>query len=178
LEVALGGEVSGQLGLTGTLITNPNSPDFLKASANPILAISGGLKEGAGQTFTVATGKLVGGVSITGGEFFGPSSGATIGSLEGHSGGAYLGVEAKVGIGLAGSGVASVAIPQDGLATWAEAGVDITGEATPSTVNATGEIGLGYQYTGKSFGQVDLMAGFMRPYHTRYANWVQSGRTP
>ncbi|HEB92097.1 MAG TPA: toxin [Gammaproteobacteria bacterium] len=172
MEVAGGIQSVVEGGLAGTLITNPNSPDFLKVSLNPTVGGSSGLKVGAGQTITGVTPVGVGGVSITMGEFFGSSSGATIGSLKGFSGGGYFGAEGKAFVGLSGAVVASVAMPNEGLATWGEGGFDIQGRGS-GTFNATGEGGLSYKYTAPSIWSKDLLPDSARRIHAQYVDWLQ-----
>jgi hypothetical protein len=177
LEAITGGQIVGEVSVAGTLITLPNSQDFMKSTVNISVGVSPGLKFGTGQTTTVVTPVGNIGVSFTAGEFFGHPSKATLESIPGHSVGASLGAEGKLGIGLKGAGIASVSIPNEGYATWVDTGVDIQGRGS-DTFNLTGEIGGNYKYTFPSVLTLDLMPGFMRDYHKKYVNWVQAGTMP
>ncbi|WP_419661205.1 insecticidal toxin complex protein, TcdB family [Desulfosarcina variabilis str. Montpellier] len=174
LEGAAGGELAIEYGLALSLITNPNSEDFLKIGANPLIQGNLGGKAGPGQTATLITPEAIGGVSITAAEYFGPSSEGGLESLPGWEGGAYLGAEAKIGAGAEGAIVGSATLPTaDGM--WVGAGVDLQGEGS-ATGGLTGEGGISGRKTFESIGVVDLMPQFLRSYHSEYIDWVNRGR--
>jgi hypothetical protein len=167
----IGGGLYGGGGVAATLILNPNSPDFLKASVNPFgsVDLSGklGLEVGGGP-------QVSGGVSVGFGEHIGDARNATLASLPGPQVGLYGGGEGQAIIGVEGTGsvlVSGTAIDDFWVDT--ELGVSVLGEGAGGVSLVGGGI---YKEDFESIGTFDLMTETGRDLHRKYYEWIHSGR--
>ena len=130
-------------GVSGTVILNPLSPDFLKLSVNPMIQGNVGVKGGSEAE---AGPKGGGGISLTVGEHFGDPQNININSLGGVSYSGGIGLEGQV-IGEAqGSIIGSVAPTGVNNEVWVDVGGDVSVFGGPGA-GISGEIAVGGGYT-------------------------------
>ena len=170
-EYYVGAALTALVGGTGSVILNPNSPDFLKAAINPMggVDLSGkiGVEAGGGP-------QVGGGLSIGLGEHFGDSRNATIASLPGPQVGVAWGAEGKAigGVELADS----ISVSGNNITDfWGDLAIggSVSAEASAG-VAVVG--GVSYKDVYPSIGTYDLLPEVLRQYHSNYYDWVHSGR--
>lgn len=170
---SLGGGIEGLAGptLALTLITNPVSPDFLKAAVNISEQVSVGIKGGEKVEGGFKGG---GGVSLTLGEYTGDSSDAIIESLSGVSATGAFGIEGQLIGGLQGSFVgsyapASLPNPSPG---WFDGGIDVSGFAGLGA-GISAKIAGGLKYTEPAWKEADLLPSPLRSLHQWFYQKLQ-----
>jgi RHS repeat-associated protein len=184
--IGVGGEVLGGGGFALGVITNPNSPDFMKWSVNPFLSGQIGVSGGVGATGPAivlppspAPNKGGVGLSLSISEHFGDARKATLGTAPGlnlsnFALGGSLGAEAKAIAGVSGDVVASVSgSKMDDF--WVEGGFDFQPVAATGE-GLTGEGGVSLKYTFPEWWSGDLLPEGIRAYHQKYLDWVHRGR--
>jgi RHS repeat-associated protein len=197
-QAYVGGGLSAGVGLSGTLIMNPNSPDFMKVAVNPFGLIepmvSGGPEIGGGPA---------GGVGFTAGlaEHFGDSRKATLDTNAGNQWGGFVGAEGNAAV-VRGDVTAGASISGDTFDTYLSDIVtsDTWQQAYDAATSVDkirdvwGEIGIGGALAGEAGGGVavigggsyklaydpvfeaDLLPEVARALHKQYYNWIHSGR--